>query len=165
MPWTIVELFRPKKVPNVWTQIEHNMCGRRTAWSPLWCLVEIDRKIGLCSSSADTCRRAAQIITLEVRIKIDIRRFWWHFVKRNANAFSLNAIVDVRRRLRRRHEITFYVSETTRASNFKIYHHVAMESLYFDWKWHHRLLSVGSKLHERVHFGHLVPDISGSRYQ
>ena len=24
------------KAPNDWTQIKHNMCGRRVAWSPLW---------------------------------------------------------------------------------------------------------------------------------
>ena len=47
----------------------------------------------------------------------------WNIVfKRNANAFSLNAIVDVRLR-RHRHEMTFLnISETTRASYFKSYH-------------------------------------------
>ena len=38
--------------------------------------------------------------------------------ERNANVFSLNAMVDVRRR---RHEmIVFNISETTKPSNFKI---------------------------------------------
>ena len=40
------------------------------------------------------------------------------FFKRNANAFWLNAVVDVRHR---RHEMIFWnISETTKASNFKI---------------------------------------------
>ena len=34
MPWTIIQLFT--KAQNEWTQIEHNMGGRRVAWSPLW---------------------------------------------------------------------------------------------------------------------------------
>ena len=42
--------------------------------------------------------------------------------KRNAKAFSLNAIVDVRRRLRRRHEMFFNISETFRASDFIRFH-------------------------------------------
>ena len=47
--------------------------------------------------------------------------------KRNAKAFSLNAIVDGRRR----HEMTFWnISETIRAIDFKIYHKVALHSLY-----------------------------------
>ena len=52
--------------------------------------------------------------------------------KRNPKAFSLNAIVNVRRRLRRRrHEIIFWnISETIRASDFKIYLKVALGSLY-----------------------------------
>ena len=29
------------KAPNRWTQIEHNMCGRRTAWSPLYFFVSV----------------------------------------------------------------------------------------------------------------------------
>ena len=33
-------------------------------------------------------------------------------IKRNAKAFSLNAIVDVRRRLLRRHELIFFKGET-----------------------------------------------------
>ena len=49
--------------------------------------------------------------------------------------FSLNAIVDVRlRRLRRRlrrHEMTFLnISESIRASDFKINHKAALDSLY-----------------------------------
>ena len=47
--------------------------------------------------------------------------------KWNANAFSLNAIVDVRRR---RHEIFWNVSETTKASNFKIQQSIALDILY-----------------------------------
>ena len=43
-------------------------------------------------------------------------------IKRNANAFSLNAIVDVRFRLglRHRHEMIFGISHKLLASNFKI---------------------------------------------
>ena len=49
------------------------------------------------------------------------------FIERNA--FSLNAIVDVR--LRPRHEMIFFnISETIRASDFKIYHKIALDSLY-----------------------------------
>ena len=50
--------------------------------------------------------------------------------KRNANAFSLNAIVDVLRR--RRHEMNFFLNilETIRDSDFKIYDRVAHYSLY-----------------------------------
>ena len=46
-------------------------------------------------------------------------------VKRNANAFSLNVVVDAR--LRRRHEMIFLVSQKLRirASDFKIHHKVA----------------------------------------
>ena len=52
-------------------------------------------------------------------------------IKQNAKAFSLNAIVDVRHR-RRHHEMNFLgnISETIRASNFNIYHKVALDSLY-----------------------------------
>ena len=54
---------------------------------------------------------------------------WPHFPMRHAKAFSLNVIVDVRR-LRRRHEMMFgNISETTRDSKFKFYHHVALDSL------------------------------------
>ena len=50
-------------------------------------------------------------------------------IKRNANTFSLNAIVDVR--LRRHHEMIFFnTSETIRDNDFKIYHKVALDSLY-----------------------------------
>ena len=50
--------------------------------------------------------------------------------KRNAKAFSLNAIAYVRRRRLRRHEIIFLnISETIRASDFKIYHKVALDGL------------------------------------
>ena len=57
------------------------------------------------------------------------------FIKRNADAFSLNAVVDVRlrrrrRRRRHRHEFFFNISEIARASNFKIYHHVDHDNLY-----------------------------------
>ena len=48
--------------------------------------------------------------------------------RRNANAFSLYAIVQVR--LRRRHEMIFNISETTKASNFKIKHNIALYSPY-----------------------------------
>ena len=41
-----------------------------------------------------------------------------HLAELWQNAFSINAIVDVRRRLR--HEMIFYISETAKASNFKI---------------------------------------------
>ena len=54
-------------------------------------------------------------------------------LKRSAKAFSLNAIADVRRRrrIRRRHEIICWnISETVRASDLKIYHMVAHDSLY-----------------------------------
>ena len=52
-----------------------------------------------------------------------------HSFKRNAKAFSLNAIVDVRLR---RHEMIFFlnISETIRMSDFKIYHKVALDGLY-----------------------------------
>ena len=41
-------------------------------------------------------------------------------IKRKANAFSLNAIVDVRRR-RRRHAMIFVnISENAKASNFNV---------------------------------------------
>ena len=47
--------------------------------------------------------------------------------KQNAKAFSLYAVVDVRRR----HEMIYFnISETTRASNFKFYPNVALDSLY-----------------------------------
>ena len=50
-------------------------------------------------------------------------------LKRNAKAFSLNAIFDVRRR--RRHEMIFWnSSETAEASDFKIYHEVALDTVY-----------------------------------
>ena len=50
-------------------------------------------------------------------------------IKWNANTFSLNAIVDVRRR--RRHDMIFlYISESTRASDFKFCRNVAADSLY-----------------------------------
>ena len=56
-------------------------------------------------------------------------------IKRNAKAFSLNAIVDVRLRHRRcrRHEMilgNIGLSETSRASDFKIYHKLSIDSLY-----------------------------------
>ena len=38
--------------------------------------------------------------------------------------------VGLRCRLRPRYEMIFYASETTRASHFKIYHKVALDSLY-----------------------------------
>ena len=51
--------------------------------------------------------------------------------KRNARAVSPNAIVDVRRRRLRRHEMIFLnFSETTIFSNFKIYRNVAKDSFY-----------------------------------
>ena len=73
--------------------------------------------------------------------------------KRNAKAFSPNAIVDVR--LRRRHQmICWNISETVRASDVKIYHKIALDSLYISTrKWRHKLLSVGSESYKRVNFG------------
>jgi len=53
---------------------------------------------------------------------------WWGSC--SAIAFALSAIVDVRRRLRRHEMIFFNISETIRASDFKIYHNVALDSLY-----------------------------------
>ena len=52
--------------------------------------------------------------------------------KRNANAFSLNAFVGVRLRLRRCHEMMFFlnISATIKASNFTIYHNVAHGSFF-----------------------------------
>ena len=56
----------------------------------------------------------------------------FHFIKRNAKAFSLNATVDVhRRRLLRRHKMIFLnISETVRASNHKICDNIYHDSLY-----------------------------------
>ena len=51
-----------------------------------------------------------------------------YFNKRNAKAFSLNATVDVR--LRRRLEMIFNISEAIRASDLKIFHKVALDSLH-----------------------------------
>ena len=50
----------------------------------------------------------------------------------NEKAFSLNAIVDVCRRhlCRRHHEIIFNILEAPKAINCKIYHNVALYSLY-----------------------------------
>ena len=46
------------------------------------------------------------------------------------------------------------ISETTRASNFKMYRDVSTrQSLHFDRKRHHDLLPIGSKSHKRVNFG------------
>ena len=56
-----------------------------------------------------------------------------YFFKRNANVLSFNAIADVRRHFRRRHEIilNMAISETTTgADSFKIYHDVALDGLY-----------------------------------
>ena len=55
-----------------------------------------------------------------------------HFLfKRNAKAFSLNAIVDVRhRRLRCYEQIFLNISETVRACAFKIYRKVAIDNMY-----------------------------------
>ena len=50
------------------------------------------------------------------------------FFKRNAKAFSLNAVADVRRR--RRHEIIYNIQETIRGSEFKKYLNVALDTLY-----------------------------------
>ena len=49
---------------------------------------------------------------------------------RNTKAFSLNAVVDVRLR---RHEMIFggNISETMRASDFKIYLKVALDSILY----------------------------------
>ena len=46
------------------------------------------------------------------------------------------------------------ISESTESSIFKIYRHIALcsPSLYFDRKWHHNLLPVGSKSLKRVNF-------------
>ena len=54
------------------------------------------------------------------------------FIKRNANAFSLNAIVDVRLLRRPRcHEMIFFnISKTIRASDFKIYLIVPLNSFH-----------------------------------
>ena len=54
--------------------------------------------------------------------------FFFDTFQPNANAFSLNAIVDLR--LCRHEIIIFNISETIRASAFKIYHKVALDSLY-----------------------------------
>ena len=71
--------------------------------------------------------------------------------KRNANAFSPNAIVDVCRR----REMIFFISKTTKPSNFNISHSIALDNLYlhFRGKCRHQLLPVGSKSHKPVHFG------------
>ena len=91
-------------------------------------------------------------------------------VKRNANAFLLNATVDVRlsRRLRRRHEIVLFyfklfyflnISETTKASSFEIAHIIVRDSTY---------ISTGNDVAgyfrsaaNRVHFG----PCSGGNFQ
>ena len=49
------------------------------------------------------------------------------FLKRNANAFSLNAIVNVRLR---RHEMIFNISKTMRDNDLKIYDRIALKSVY-----------------------------------
>ena len=53
-------------------------------------------------------------------------------ISRKLLGFSLNAIVDVRRRrrLRRHGIILFNISEAARVSSFKIYHNVAHDSSY-----------------------------------
>ena len=43
----------------------------------------------------------------------------------------------------------FNISETTRASNFKMYNKVALNTRY----WRHNLLPIGSKSHKRIKFG------------
>ena len=62
--------------------------------------------------------------------------------------FLLSALVDVRRHLRR-HEIILmillYLLETTRASNFKSNHHVALDSLSISTANLDHLLPVGRK--------------------
>ena len=53
-------------------------------------------------------------------------------IKQNPKAFSLNAVFDVRRRLDRRHEMTYFInSETIKASRFKLYQSVALDSTVF----------------------------------
>ena len=45
----------------------------------------------------------------------------------DSREFSLNGIVDVRRR---HHEMFFAISDTTRATNFKTYHNATLGSIY-----------------------------------
>ena len=40
------------KAPNEWMQIEHNMCDRRAAWSPLWWWSCSLISLGLCRTLA-----------------------------------------------------------------------------------------------------------------
>ena len=54
----------------------------------------------------------------------------FHLLSGTRKAFSLNAIVDVSCRRRRRHEMIFLnISETSRASDYNIYHKMALDIL------------------------------------
>ena len=46
-------------------------------------------------------------LTLILSLTKEQGHHFFYIFKRNANAFSLNAIADIRRRLRRRHEMIF----------------------------------------------------------
>ena len=77
-------------------------------------------KIVLCSQVKNSIEPHLMVMFAYILIKIVCNNIF----KRNAKAFSFNAIVDVRRR--RCHEIL----ETIRASDFKIYDRIAFDSLY-----------------------------------
>ena len=84
------------------------------------------------------------------------------FLISHSKAFSLNAIVDVRRR--RRQEIIFNISETTRVSKFKVRYHVAFDSLNSSTR--NDVTIYFSKSHKSVHFGSCSShDISINRFQ
>ena len=72
--------------------------------------------------------------------------------KQKAQAFSLNAIVDVRRR---RDEMNAFgiISNSIMVSEFKIYRNiVALNSLHSLTEMAHNQVPVGNKSHKRVNF-------------
>ena len=70
--------------------------------------------------------------------------------RRNAKAFSLNAIVDVRRR---RHKIFWEYLGNYYRWRLQTFDRVALDSLHFDRKRRHKLLPVRRKSYKRVDFG------------
>ena len=91
------------------------------------------------------CRKVVGVKTCHSAIYLWRLLATFTFVKRNVNAASA-AVTKL---------FFFNISETVKASNFKIYHRIALDSLYIftgnDVTIY--ILPVGSKSHKRIHFG------------
>ena len=123
------------KAPDTWMQIQHNMCGRQAAWSPLWwwpCfLVNVSWNLGhpdQCPHAHNSFNALARNITARP-FQITAKRLLHEDTQVSAyrarksfrtmlSSMSAAAVI----------KLFFNISETSRGCNSKIYRNLALDS-------------------------------------